>query len=109
MVPRKPALLTSLERKVLASCLLTVSIAKKGSAATAINDNIVALHDYMPAINATTESTCCALQANIDGELDRRKSLIDYSGLKFNEMLMACSIDGIDLTQEPEYPHEMEL
>lgn len=41
--------------------------------------------------------------------MDPRKTLIDYSGLNFKEMLMACPIDGIDLTREPEYPREVEL
>ncbi len=41
--------------------------------------------------------------------MDPRKTLIDYSGLNFKEMLMACPIDDIDLTREPEYPREMEL
>ncbi len=41
--------------------------------------------------------------------MDPRKTLIDYSGLNFKEMLMACPIDDIDLTREPEYPREVEL
>ena len=41
--------------------------------------------------------------------MDPRKTLIDYSGLSFKEMLLACPIDGIDLTREPEYPREVEL
>ena len=41
--------------------------------------------------------------------MDPKKSLIDYSGLNFKEMLMACPIDDIDLTWEPEYPREIEL
>ena len=41
--------------------------------------------------------------------MDPRKSLIDYSGLNFKEMLMACPIDDIDLTREPEYPRDVEL
>ena len=41
--------------------------------------------------------------------MDPRKMLIDYSGLNFKEMLMACPIDDIDLTLEPEYPREVEL
>ena len=41
--------------------------------------------------------------------MDPRKSLIDYSGLNFKEMLMACPIDDIDLTRDPEYPREVEL
>ena len=41
--------------------------------------------------------------------MDPRETLIDYSGLNFKEMLMACPIDGIDLTQEPEYLREVEL
>ena len=41
--------------------------------------------------------------------MDPRKTLIHYSGLNFKEMLMACPIDGIDLTRELEYPREEEL
>ncbi|MYC32574.1 MAG: hypothetical protein F4X64_05290 [Chloroflexi bacterium] len=41
--------------------------------------------------------------------MDPRKTLIDYSGLNFKEMLMACPIDDLDLTREPEYPRDMEL
>ena len=46
--------------------------------------------------------------------MDPRKTLIDYSGLNFKEMLMACPIDDIDfiredLIWEPEYPREVEL
>ena len=41
--------------------------------------------------------------------MDPRKTLIDYSGLNFKEMLLACPIDDIDLTREPEYPREVEL
>ena len=41
--------------------------------------------------------------------MDPRKTLIDYSGLNFKEMLMACPIDDIDLTREPEYPREVGL
>ena len=41
--------------------------------------------------------------------MDPRKSPIDYSGLNFKEMLMACPIDDIDLTREPEYPRDVEL
>ncbi len=41
--------------------------------------------------------------------MDPRKTRIDYSGLNFKEMLMACPIDGIGLTREPEYPREVEL
>ena len=41
--------------------------------------------------------------------MDPRKTLIDYSGLNFKEMLMACPIDDLDLTREPEYPREAEL
>ena len=41
--------------------------------------------------------------------MDPRKTLIDYSGLNFKEMLMACPIDDLDLTRELEYPREMEL
>ena len=41
--------------------------------------------------------------------LDPRKTLIDYSGLNFKEMLMACPIDDVDLTRETEYPREVEL
>ena len=41
--------------------------------------------------------------------IDPRKTLIDYSGLNFKEMLVACPIDGIDLTREPGYPREVEL
>ncbi len=41
--------------------------------------------------------------------MDPRKTLIDYSGLNFKEMLMACPIDDIDLTRELEYPREAEL
>ena len=41
--------------------------------------------------------------------MDPRKMTIDYSGLNFKEMLMACPIEGIDLTREPEYPREVEL
>lgn len=33
--------------------------------------------------------------------MDPRETLIDYSGLNFKEMLMACPIDDIDLTREP--------
>ena len=41
--------------------------------------------------------------------MDPKKTLIDYSGLNFKEMLMACPIDDIDLTREPEYSREVEL
>ena len=41
--------------------------------------------------------------------MDPKKTLIDYSGLNFKEMLMACPIDDLDLTREPEYPREAEL
>ncbi len=41
--------------------------------------------------------------------MDPRKTLIDYTGLNFKEMFMACPIDGIDLTREPEHPREVEL
>ena len=41
--------------------------------------------------------------------MDPRKTLIDYSGLNFKEMLIACPIDDIDLTREAEYPREVEL
>ena len=41
--------------------------------------------------------------------MDPRKTLIDYSGLNFKEMLMACPIDDIDLAREHEYPREVEL
>ena len=41
--------------------------------------------------------------------MDPRKTRVDYSGLNFKEMLLACPIDGIDLTREPEYPREVEL
>lgn len=41
--------------------------------------------------------------------MDPRKTLIDYSGLNFKEMLIACPIDGIDLTRELKYPREVEL
>ena len=41
--------------------------------------------------------------------MDPRKTLIDYSGLNFKEMLMACPIDDIDLTRDLEYPREVEL
>ena len=41
--------------------------------------------------------------------MDPRKTLIDYSGLNFKEMLMACPIDDIDVTRELEYPREVEL
>lgn len=41
--------------------------------------------------------------------MDPKKTLIDYSGLNFKEMLMACPIDDLDLTREPEYPRETEL
>ena len=40
--------------------------------------------------------------------MDPRKTLIDYSGLNFKEMLMACPIDDLDLTREPEYLREVE-
>ena len=40
--------------------------------------------------------------------MDPRKTPINYSGLNFKEMLMACPIDDIDLTREPEYPHEVQ-
>ena len=41
--------------------------------------------------------------------MDPRKTLIDYSGLNFKEMLMACPIDDLDLARDPEYPREIEL
>ena len=41
--------------------------------------------------------------------MDPMKTLIDYSGLNFKEMLAACPIDGIDLTREPEHPCDVEL
>ena len=41
--------------------------------------------------------------------MDPRKTLIDYSDLNFEEMLMACPIDDLDLTREPEYPREAEM
>ena len=40
--------------------------------------------------------------------LTPKTTLIDYSGLNFKEMLLACPIDGVDLTREPEYPREVE-
>ena len=41
--------------------------------------------------------------------MDPRETLIDYRGLNFKEMLMACPIDDIDLTRETDYPREVEL
>ena len=41
--------------------------------------------------------------------MDPGKTLIDYSGLNFKEMLMACPINGVDLTREPEYPRAVDL
>ncbi len=41
--------------------------------------------------------------------MDPRKTLIDYNGLNFKEMLMACPIDDIDLIREPEPPCPVEL
>ena len=36
--------------------------------------------------------------------MDPRKTLIDYSGLNFKEMLMACPIDDIDLSRNSRNP-----
>lgn len=36
--------------------------------------------------------------------MDPKKTLIDYSSLNFKEMLMACPIDDLDFTREPEFP-----
>ena len=41
--------------------------------------------------------------------LDPRKTLIDYSGLNFKEMLLACPIDDIDLERRSDSPRAMEL
>lgn len=41
--------------------------------------------------------------------MDPKKTLIDYSGLNFKEMLMACPIDDLDLARGLEYPREIEL
>ena len=41
---------------------------------------------------------------------EERKGLLEhYRSMNFKEFLAACPIDGIDLTQEPEYPREVEL
>ena len=59
--------------------------------------------------NPDAESAGRALQAAIDAQPDPKTTLIDYSGLDFKQMLMACPIDDIDLTREPEYPRGVEL
>lgn len=41
--------------------------------------------------------------------LDPRTKPIDYSGLNFKEMLLACPIDDIDLERQPEPPRPIDL
>ena len=41
--------------------------------------------------------------------MDPRKTLIDYSGLNFKEMLLACPIDDIDLTRKPDPTRQANL
>lgn len=59
--------------------------------------------------DSDAESAGRALQAAIDAQPDPKTTLIDYSGLDFKQMLMACPIDDIDLTRELEFPRELEL